>query len=124
MAADTTRAEEIIEERGAAAYAAEFLGSFLLVFFICTIVIRNSRDGLGFTDWAVIGLVHLFILMLLVHSLGGTSAAHFNPAGTVTLGALRKIAPPDAVIYILLQLPGAVAAALGPKAILKDEGKG
>jgi glycerol uptake facilitator protein len=123
MATRTTREEEIIEERGAAAYAAEFLGTFLLVFFICMIVILNSRDGLGFTDWAVIGLVHAFILMLLVHSLGGTSGAHFNPAVTVTLGALRKISPPDAVIYILLQLAGAVAGALVAKAILKDEGR-
>jgi MIP family channel proteins len=123
MATRTTREEEIIEERGAAAYAAELLGTFLLVFFICMIVILNSRDGLGFTDWAVIGLVHAFILMLLVHSLGGTSGAHFNPAVTVTLGALRKISPPDAVIYILLQLAGAVAGALVAKAILKDEGR-
>src|SRR4051812_9766076 len=122
--ARTTREEEVIEERGAAAYTAEFLGTFLLVFFICMIVIVNSRDGLGFTDWAVIGLVHAFILMLLVHSLGGTSGAHFNPAVTVTLGALRKISPPDAVIYILLQLAGAVAGALVAKAILKDEGDG
>src|SRR3954454_18022425 len=124
MAATTRgREEEVIEERGAAAYTAEFLGTFMLVFFICMIVILNSRDGLGFTDWAVIGLVHLFILMLLVHSLGGTSGAHFNPAVTVTLGALRKISPPDAVIYVLLQLAGAVAGALVAKAILKDEGR-
>src|SRR3954471_14176648 len=111
-----------IEPRGTAAYVAELLGTFMLVFFICMIVILNSRDGLGFTDWAVIGLVHAFILMLLVASLGGTSGAHFNPAVTVTLGALRKISPPDAVIYILLQLAGAVAGALLAKAILKDEG--
>src|SRR4051812_35213999 len=79
MAATTRgREEEIIEERGAAAYTAEFLGTFMLVFFICMIVILNSRDGLGFTDWAVIGLVHAFTLMLLVHSLGGASGAHFN----------------------------------------------
>ena len=61
--------------------------------------------------------------MVLVASLGGTSGAHFNPAVTVTLGGLRKISPPDAVIYILLQLAGAVAAALVAKALLKDEGK-
>src|SRR3954466_12435238 len=111
-----------IEPRGTAAYVAELLGTFMLVFFICMIVILNSRDGLGFTDWAVIGLVHAFVLMLLVNALGGTSGAHFNPAVTVTLTALRKIAPPDALIYVILQLAGAVAAALVAKALLKDEG--
>src|SRR6059058_1531218 len=122
MTADPTDIPDAIEPRGAAAYVAEFLGTFMLVLFVAVIVIVNSRDGLGFTDWAVIGLVHAFVLMLLVNALGGTSGAHFNPAITTTLAALRKISPPDAAIYILLQLAGAVAAALVGKALLKDEG--
>ena len=117
----TTREEEVIEERGAAAYAAEFLGTFFLVFFICMIVSVDS-GVLKVNDWAVIGLVHAFALMMLVAALGGTSGGHFNPAVTVTLTALRKISPPDAVIYILLQLAGGVAGALVVRAILKDEG--
>jgi MIP family channel proteins len=108
--------------KGPAAYVAEFLGTFVLVFFICAAAIENSRDGLGFTDWAVLGLVHAFALLLLVHSLGGTSGAHFNPAVTATLAALRKISGADAGIYIVLQLAGAVAAALVAKALLTDEG--
>jgi len=111
-----------IEPRGTAAYVAELLGTFMLVFFICMIVILNSRDGLGFTDWAVIGLVHVFVLALLINALGGTSGAHFNPAVTVTLTALRKITPTDAAIYVILQLAGGVAGALLAKALLKDEG--
>jgi MIP family channel proteins len=120
--ARTKREEEVIEERGAAAYAAEFLGTFFLVFFICMIVIVQSPAGVGVTDWIVIGFVHAFTLMMLVAALGGTSGAHFNPAVTVTLTALRKLAPPDAVIYILLQLAGGVAGALVARLILKDEG--
>jgi glycerol uptake facilitator protein len=114
--------ETPVEERGPAAYVAELIGTFLLVLFVALIVIVNSRDGLGFTDWAVIGLVHAFVLMLLVNALGGTSGAHFNPAVTVTLAALRKITPADAGIYVILQLAGAVAAALLAKALLNDEG--
>src|SRR5437588_2328709 len=71
-----------IEERGSAAYVAEFLGTFLLVLFVALVVIANSPGGLGVTDWAVIGLVHLLVLMVLVNALGGTSGAHFNPAIT------------------------------------------
>ena len=110
------------EERGGAAYVAEFIGTFFLVLFILVVVILNSRDGLGFTDWAVIGLVHAFILLVMVHALGGTSGAHFNPAVSVSLAALRKIAPADAGIYIVLQLAGGIAAALVAKALLTDEG--
>ena len=122
MTADPTDAPDAIEPRGPAAYVAEFLGTFMLVLFVAVIVIVNSRDGLGFTDWAVIGLVHAFVLMLLVNSLGGTSGAHFNPAITATLTALRKITPADALIYVIVQLAGAVAAALVAKALLTDEG--
>ncbi|MDX6648367.1 MAG: hypothetical protein QOJ97_318 [Solirubrobacteraceae bacterium] len=111
-----------MEERGTPAYVAEFLGTFLLVLFVCSVVSVNSAGGLGFTDFAVIGLVHVFVLALLVYSLGHTSGAHFNPAVTLALTALRRIAPLDALIYILVQLAGAVAATLVTKAILMDEG--
>jgi MIP family channel proteins len=43
-----------------------------------------------------------------------------NPAVTLALASLRKIRPNDAVIYILLQLSGAVAGALMTKFILND----
>ena len=112
-----------IEERGTHAYVAEFLGTFLLVLFICSVVSINSPDGLQFTDFAVIGLVHVFVLALLVYSLGNASGAHFNPAVTAALTALRKIAPLDALIYVLVQLAGAVAAALVTKVLLDDEGE-
>ena len=113
-----------MEERGTPAYVAEFLGAFLLVLFVCSVVCVNSEGGLQFTDFAVIGLVHVFVLAVLVYSLGHTSGAHFNPAVTVAIAALRRIAPLDALIYILVQLAGAVAAALVTKLLLDDEGEG
>jgi MIP family channel proteins len=112
-----------LEERGPAAYTAEFLGAFLLIFFVCSIVSVNSAGGLGFTDFAVIGLVHAFLLAMLVYTLGGTSGAHFNPAVTVALAAIRKISPLDGLIYILVQLAGGVAGALVCKVLLLDEGR-
>ena len=122
MTATTAQTAAPIEERGPAAYVAEFIGTFMLVLFVALIVIANSSGGLGVTDWAVIGLVHVLVLMLLVNALGGTSGAHFNPAVTATLTALRKITPADAVIYVILQLAGGVAAALVAKALLTNEG--
>src|SRR5215210_9356560 len=79
-----------MQAKGPAAYFAELIGTFLLVLFIGFILASNSpaeAGGLGFTDFAVIGLLHAFVLMMLVATLGGTSGAHFNPAVTVTLGA-------------------------------------
>ena len=111
-----------MEDRGPSAYAAELLGTLLLVLFIGSIL--STAAGLGVTDFAVIGLLHVFVLGMLVATLGGTSGAHFNPAVTIALAAVRKIKPPDAVIYIVMQLIGALLGALIVKLVFKDEGHG
>jgi MIP family channel proteins len=113
---------DALTRRGPEAYAAELIGTLLLVFFIGAVVSINSADGLGFTDWSVIGLLHFLLLMMLVYTVGHASGAHFNPAVTVTLAALRKIGPIDAVIYIVLQIVGAFLGALLVKLLLSDEG--
>jgi MIP family channel proteins len=107
---------------GPAAYAAEFLGTLMLVFVVAMVVIVNSSGGLGITDYAVVGLVHAFILMMLIYSLGGVSGAHFNPAVTVALTLGRKIGPVDGAIYIVAQVFGAIAGAFLAKLLLDNEG--
>jgi MIP family channel proteins len=67
--------------------------------------------------------VHVFVLFVLIQTLAVVSGAHFNPAITVALTAVRQIKPPDAAIYILAQLSGGVAGALLTKGLLLDEGK-
>lgn len=123
MEASSARVQAI-ERRGPDAFVAEFVGTLLLTMFICFAVVVNSPGVLQFTDWAVVGLVHFFALMMLVHTLGGASGGHFNPAVTVALGALRKIAWADAGVYIVLQLLGGLAGALIVKLILDNEGAG
>lgn len=113
----------MVEQKGARAYVAELVGTFVLVFFIGMVVSLSSRAALGFTDWSVIGLVHAFTLALLVASLAGVCGAHFNPAVTVAMLATRRIRGGDAGVYILMQLAGATLAALLVKGLLLDEGK-
>jgi MIP family channel proteins len=74
-------------------------------------------------DFGVIGLVHVLLLFVLIQTLGIVSGAHFNPAVTVALTFLRQLKLPDAAIYIVAQLAGAVAGALLVKGILLDEGQ-
>jgi MIP family channel proteins len=113
----------VVEQKGARAYVAELVGTFVLVFFIGMVVSLSSREALGFTDWSVIGLVHAFTLALLVASLAGVCGAHFNPAVTVAMLATKRIRGGDAGVYILMQLAGATLAALLVKGLLLDEGK-
>ena len=111
-----------MEDRGPAAYIAEFLGTLILVFAIA-MVITTQTSG-GNTEFIVIALLHVLMLAVLIASLGGTSGAHFNPAVTVTLAVLRKIRINDAAIYIVCQCAGGIAGALLVKFILEDEGRG
>jgi MIP family channel proteins len=112
-----------VQDRGPAAYIAEFVGTFLLVFFITAVVsLYVFPNPAVFTDFSVVGLVHAFVLFGLIQTLGLISGAHFNPAVTVAMTALRQIKPPDAAVYIVAQLAGGVAGALLTRALLKDEG--
>jgi glycerol uptake facilitator protein len=111
----------ILEQQSPAAYVAEFIGSFALVFFVTSVVVLFAAPGGGNSDFVVIGLVHAFVLLLIVQSLGSVSGAHVNPAVTLALAALRKIRINDAAVYILLQLSGGVAGALVTKFILSDQ---
>jgi len=122
------------EERGPGAYVAELLGTFMLVFVITAAVslyvLPAVPAGPGlppvqpFVDFSVIGLVHVFVLFLLIQTLAAVSGAHFNPAVTIALTAIREVKIVDAAIYIAMQLIGAVAGAFLTKALLLDEGEG
>jgi glycerol uptake facilitator-like aquaporin len=117
-----------IPDRGPAAYVAEFIGTLFLVFFITAAVSLfitqpTQQNPNPFIDWSVIGLVHLLVLFVLIQTLAVICGAHFNPAITAALTALRQIKPPDAAIYILAQLAGGVAGALLTKGLLLDEGR-
>ena len=105
-------------ERGPAAYVAEFIGTFALTFFICSAVCIFVSARIS--DFVVIGLVHAFALFFLIQTLAVVSGAHFNPAVTVALAATRQIRPPDAVIYVVAQLAGGVAAALLVRALFTE----
>jgi MIP family channel proteins len=110
-----------IEQRSPAAYVAEFIGTFVLVFSITLAVsLFINPQGTG-SDWAVVGLVHFLVLFMIVMTIGSISGAHVNPAVTLALLALRKIRPNDAAVYILLQLAGGVAGALMTKFLLIDD---
>jgi glycerol uptake facilitator len=115
--------------RGPAAYVAELIGTFALVFFVTMvvslfIVAPPPGQPQPFIDWSVIGLVHAFVLFMLIQTLGVISGAHFNPAVTVALASVRQIRPPEALIYIVFQCIGAILGALLTKALLLDEGAG
>jgi MIP family channel proteins len=115
-----------VQDRGLAAYIAELIGTLFLVFIVTSVVVlyvaagQNAQFG---SDFAVVGLVHAFVLFMLIASIGVASGGHFNPAITAAFIALRRIDPIDGLVYMLAQLSGGVLGALLTKAFLLDEGR-
>jgi MIP family channel proteins len=115
-----------VQDRGLAAYIAELIGTFLLVFFLTSVTVLfvslGSQAQFG-SDYAVVGLASGFALLGIYVMFQTVSGGHFNPAITFGAAILRKIDPIDAVVYILAQLSGAVLGALLTKGLLLDEGR-
>ncbi len=115
-----------MQERGLAAYLAELIGTFLLVFFVTTVIVlflsTGEQASFG-TDFAVIGLVHAFLLFGLIVMFGVVSGGHFNPVVTLAAWAIKRISSIDALIYALAQFSGGVLGALLCKGLLLDEGR-
>src|SRR5215210_4121902 len=119
--AERTRDRAAVEERPLTAYAAEGIGTFLLVFFICA-VLSVGNAGVLQLDIAGLGLLHALTLGVLVYALAASSGAHFNPAVTVAQLAIGQIRSRDAVAYIVFQLAGGVLAALLVLLLFHDAG--
>lgn len=91
--------------------AAEMLGTAFLVFFGCGVVIMDYFPGAGFHIFGI-ALVHAIILSLAISMTMGVSGGHVNPAVTIGLLCIKRIAPREAFVYIASQLVGALVAAV------------
>jgi glycerol uptake facilitator protein len=114
-----------VQERGPSAYIAEFIGTLALVLFVTLAVSlyvtpASATNPNPYIDFGVIGLVHVFVLFVLIQALAVISGAHFNPAVTSALVLLRQISPANAGIYIVCQLGGGVLGALLTKLLLTN----
>lgn len=84
------------------ALAAEALGTFILTLVVSLSLVTN----LPLSTPVLAGLT----LGLIVYMLGPVSGAHVNPAVTLSLMSIRKIAPMQGVGYIVAQVLGALLA--------------
>jgi len=93
----------------ARALAAEFVGTFALVFAGCGAVMVDAKThALGHVGVALsFGLV----IMVMIYAVGHISGAHFNPAVTFAFALSRHFPWPRAVGYWTAQFLGALTAA-------------
>lgn len=91
--------------------AAEALGTALLLAVVVGSGIMGARLSAGNDAIALLGntLSTGAALVVLISVFGPISGAHFNPAVTAVMAARRELSPRDAVLYVAVQIAGAVA---------------
>ncbi len=88
--------------------AAEFIGTFALIFIGAGAVIMAASGG-GLVG---VALANGIVLAVMVSVLAHISGAHFNPAVTLGVWVTGNIKTLLAVVYVVAQLAGAILAAL------------
>jgi aquaporin NIP len=97
--------------KGGKKYAAEFIGTFALVFAGTGAIIINDVTGGAVTNVGV-GLTFGMIVLTMIYAVGDVSGAHFNPAVTLGFFAARRLKGKIILPYVVSQLLGALAASL------------
>lgn len=88
---------------------AEFIGTFLLVFFgTGAIIVDGLYDGM--VTHLGVALVFGLVVLVVIYAIGEISGAHLNPAVTWAFFVAKRIEAPRAVWYTLAQIIAAIAA--------------
>lgn len=95
-------------------YAAEYIGTFCLVFCGTGAIVVNEFSHNAVTPLGI-GMTFGLIIMAMIYTFGQTSGAHFNPAVSIAFWLSGLFPPKNLVFYILAQLLGAITASLSVK---------
>ena len=88
-------------------YAAELVGTFVLVFGgVGSAVLAGTHIG-----FAGVAFAFGLSLLAMAYAIGPISGCHINPAVTLGILIARKIGVKDAVLYMVAQVIGAIVAA-------------
>ena len=105
-------------------YLAEFIGTFVLVFFACGTAAVVGCDPAG-SGYLLTALAFGLVIVAMAYSIGNISGCHINPAVSLAMLIAGKLSVPDFVGYLVAQFAGAIAGAAALLAFLgKDSGLG
>lgn len=106
-------------------YLAEFIGTFVLVFFACgtaAVVGCSAENGTGYLLTA---LAFGLVIVAMAYSIGNVSGCHINPAVSIAMLISGKLGIKDFAGYVIAQFLGATAGAAALMAFVgKESGLG
>lgn len=89
--------------------AAEFLGTFVLVFAGTGAIIINETSG-GAVTHVGVSLTFGLVVLAMIYAVGDISGAHLNPAVSLGFFAARRFRLSELIPYVLSQCAGALIA--------------
>jgi aquaporin NIP len=89
--------------------AAEFIGTFVLVFAGTGAIVIDETSG-GAVSHVGIALTFGLVVLAMIYTVGDVSGAHLNPAVTFGFLAARRFSAREAGPYVVSQCVGAIAA--------------
>jgi aquaporin Z len=96
-------------EQGVKKFAAEFIGTFALVFAGTGAIVINETSKGAITHVGV-ALTFGLIVLAMIYTVGDISGAHLNPAVSLGFFAARRFPFREVIPYIVSQCAGAFAA--------------
>ncbi|MBQ1705050.1 MAG: aquaporin [Clostridia bacterium] len=92
-------------------YAAEFVGTFVLVLFACGVAAVTGCTAEANASYLMTALAFGLVIVAMAYSIGNISGCHINPA--VSLGVLLNggMSVSDFIGYVIAQFLGAIAGA-------------
>jgi len=101
--------------------AAEFIGTFALIFIGAGSICANQFMGAGGGGIVAIALAHGLTIAVMVSALAHISGGHFNPAVTVAFWVTRKMDTVESLLYWVAQLAGGIAGAYLLLAVIPED---
>ena len=90
---------------------AEFIGTFVLVFFGCgTAVVANCSTD-NYPGYILTALAFGLVIVAMAYSIGNISGCHINPAVSISMLAAGKMKAGEFCGYVIAQCIGAIAGA-------------
>ena len=90
-------------------YAAEFFGTFAMVFAGTGAIVANDASGGAITHVGV-AITWGLIVMAMIYALGDVSGAHLNPAVTCGFWLSGRFPARSVGVYVVAQVSGALLA--------------
>ncbi len=93
-------------------YVAEFIGTFVLVFFACgAAAVLGCNGSEPNAAYALTALAFGLVIVAMAYSIGNVSGCHINPAVSIAMLVSGKLSVKDFAGYVAAQFLGATAGA-------------